>query len=262
MSTAPRLVMEHVKDWKSCQNKWAALRKTFKVIAALMNNSGWHWDDETGASITPESASVWDAYINLNPLARPYCNKGWPHRVKIADIMPNTTTGANVFHPASISQTPSVDSQPDTFSPIDRPGSPAWDIEEPLPSDNDEVTPVALSSRKRAREPATPSHPSAKRNRRSHGAEALYNMSTSLAGFGEMLSSALAPPSNVLPPTPIRCTNAVVFAQENEMTWLDPSDMITFIDLLRRDKSAADVYMALKDNGLRRRWVEVQLQNA
>jgi hypothetical protein len=46
------------------------------------------------------------------------------------------------------------------------------------------------------------------------------------------------------------------------MTWLDPSDMITFIDLLRRDKSAADVYMALKDNGLRRRWVEVQLQNA
>jgi hypothetical protein len=104
-----------------------------------MNNSGWHWDDETGASITPESASVWDAYVNLNPLARPYRNKGWPHRVKIADIMPNTTTGANVFHPASISQTPSVDSQPDTFSPIDRPGSPAWDIEEPLPSDNDEV---------------------------------------------------------------------------------------------------------------------------
>ncbi|KAF8178055.1 hypothetical protein BJ912DRAFT_1063273 [Pholiota molesta] len=242
MSTAPRLVMEHVKDWKSCQNKWAALRKTFKVIAALMNNSGWHWDDETGASITPESASA-------------LCNKGWPHRVKIADIMPNTTTGANVFHPASISQTPSVDSQPDTFSPIDRPGSPAWDIEEPLPSDKRR----ALAN---VREPATPSHPSAKRNRRSHGAEALYNMSTSLAGFGEMLSSALAPPSNVLPPTPIRCTNAVVFAQENEMTWLDPSDMITFIDLLRRDKSAADVYMALKDNGLRRRWVEVQLQNA
>lgn len=87
-------------------------------------------------------------------------------------------------------------------------------------------------------------------------------MSTSLAGFGEMLRSALAPPSNVLLPTPIRCTNAVVLAQQKEMLWLDPADMIIFIDLLRRDKSAADVYMALKDDGLHRRWVEAQLLNA
>lgn len=89
-------------------------------------------------------------------------------------------------------------------------------------------------------------------------------MSTSLAGFGEMLSSALAPSSSesVLLPTPVRYTNAVKLAQKNEKSWISLSDMIIFIDLLRRDKSAADIYMALDDDVVRRGWVEAQLRNA
>lgn len=100
-----------------------------------MNNSGWHWDDKTGASITPVSASTWDGYVNKHPMAKPFRNAGWPHRSKVADIVPHAATGANVYHPSS--QTPFVNSQPDSPSPLKTPGSPAWDIEEPLDVDDE-----------------------------------------------------------------------------------------------------------------------------
>ncbi|KXN90442.1 hypothetical protein AN958_04114 [Leucoagaricus sp. SymC.cos] len=44
------------KTVKSLQNKWASMWKTFCVVQAIKGVSGWTWDDNTGASITPDTA--------------------------------------------------------------------------------------------------------------------------------------------------------------------------------------------------------------
>lgn len=62
---------------------------------------GWVWDDETGASITVNSASSWEDYVKKHPEAKPFWNKGWPHFHKVAALMPLTATGSNVFHPSA-----------------------------------------------------------------------------------------------------------------------------------------------------------------
>ena len=47
--------------------------------------------------------------------------------------------------------------------------------------------------------------------------------------------------------------------QEQEI-YLDDDRMIAFIDLFRADTAAADAYLAIKREGLRRKWVEKQLK--
>ena len=47
--------------------------------------------------------------------------------------------------------------------------------------------------------------------------------------------------------------------QEQE-TYLDDDRMIAFIDLFRADTAVADAYLAIKRDGLRRKWVEKQLK--
>ena len=75
--------------------------KLYRVIHAIQAVSGWVWSDDTGASITPHSASSWDDYVKSHPEAKPFRNKGWRFFTKVSLIMPSTTVGANVFHPTA-----------------------------------------------------------------------------------------------------------------------------------------------------------------
>ncbi|EDR11712.1 uncharacterized protein LACBIDRAFT_314239 [Laccaria bicolor S238N-H82] len=94
---APLLQSRAVKGVKSCQNKWAALRRTYKVVRAIQEVSSWHWDDHTGASINPDTASLWEDYVKQrHPDAKPFRNNGWVHLQKMSLIMPSSTPGANV----------------------------------------------------------------------------------------------------------------------------------------------------------------------
>ena len=59
--------------------------------------------------------------------------------------------------------------------------------------------------------------------------------------------------------SPERRAKAMDLLQEQE-TYLDDDRMIAFIDLFRADTAVADAYLAIKRDGLRRKWVEKQLK--
>jgi len=62
-------------------------------------------------------------------------------------------------------------------------------------------------------------------------------------------------------PTPCRQTNSIAFAQQTEKGWLTTRELVSFIDILRHDLTAFDVYLALTEPDVRKDWVRVQLDN-
>ncbi|KAF8877642.1 hypothetical protein BD779DRAFT_1389539, partial [Infundibulicybe gibba] len=84
------------KTAMSCKNKWGKFRKIFNVIQGIKNRSGGHWSDETGASITPLSASSWDDYVVKHPQAKQFRNQGWVHLHDVEQLMPSTPRGKHV----------------------------------------------------------------------------------------------------------------------------------------------------------------------
>jgi hypothetical protein len=73
------------------------LRRTFRVVQAIKNVSGWTWSDETGASITHELEDSWASYVRIHKDAKPFKHKGWRHLHKMENIMPGNVRGAYVF---------------------------------------------------------------------------------------------------------------------------------------------------------------------
>ncbi|KDR65022.1 hypothetical protein GALMADRAFT_82385 [Galerina marginata CBS 339.88] len=130
-----------IKTVKSTRSKWIAFKKIYRIIRAIQLVSGWVWDDDTGASITADSASSWDDYVKKHPEAKPFRNKGWRHFNKVALIMPSTAAGANVFHPTAGPSTPDDDSDR-AVSPEPTPPPASSDSSDPPDhgdSDEDEV---------------------------------------------------------------------------------------------------------------------------
>jgi len=122
--------------------------------------------------------------------------------------------------------------------------------------------PKASASHKHAHEPVTPSCPSAKRPRASHGTTALQDMSASLTQVGMALTSALAPPPNAVDPTPHCHTNAIAAVLHLEMSWLDNSQLVAFIDFICVDQTAADIYLALTKPAVHKEWVPIHLRSS
>lgn len=231
------------------------LRKTYKVVRAIQEVSGWHWDDRTGASINPDTASSWDDYVKHHPNAKPFRNNGWVHLQKMSLIMPSSTPGANVYH-AAVAPPPTPSASPSTTP---APSASPSTTPEP-PSTSESATAADTAPRKRPHDSDTPAHSTSKRSRASTGAEALLNMSNSLTGLGTALTAALAPPSTGLLPTPLRRSNAIGFAVRSEKGWLANTELVALIDFLRADQTAADVYIAIEEEDVRKEWVRIQLE--
>jgi hypothetical protein len=119
---------------------------------------------------------------------------------------------------------------------------------------------LPYSSHKYVRTPSpTPSQPVKRpRQRTAHG-EALLSVSDSLAKFSTTIAAAFAPPpSSTFPTTPACRSQAVKTALAQE-SWLTPSQMVSFIDYLRNDSTAFDIYMVLDDIDICKEWVGKQL---
>lgn len=62
------------------------LRAIYDVVKAIRDNSGWKWDDEKGANITPANKNAWDDYVVAHPKTASFRNKGWVH-LAIFDVL-------------------------------------------------------------------------------------------------------------------------------------------------------------------------------
>lgn len=103
--------------------------------------------------------------------------------------------------------------------------------------------------------------PSVKRPRVSNGANALMSVAESLGVFNNTFATALAPPSTSVQPTPVRRTNAITTVLRLEKGWLTTTERVRLVDFLKADQSAADVYLALTEDDVRKEWVRIQLEN-
>ncbi|KAF8816147.1 hypothetical protein BYT27DRAFT_7221677 [Phlegmacium glaucopus] len=218
-----------VKTVKSTHTKWISFWKIYRIIRAIQLVSGWVWDDDTGASITANSASSWDDYVKKHPEAKP----------KVASIMPFTPAGAHVFYPIAGAPTPIDDSDRLSSPEPTPPPASSSDSQDLDNSDNEEVCHLLTL-------PFKTLH--------------LKSMSASLVGFGNDISAALAPPAPVMQPSPVRRTNAVSAVIRLEADWLTLGQQVAFIDFLRNDRTAADIYTALTETDVCKEWVRIQLE--
>ena len=101
---------------------------------------------------------------------------------------------------------------------------------------------------------------SSKKQRTTTGAVALNGIKESLDAFNSTLGrSLLLQPERARSDTsPERRSKAMNLLQELE-SYLDDDRMVAFIDLFKADTAAADAYLAIKHDSLRKKWVEKQL---
>lgn len=98
-----------------------------------------------------------------------------------------------------------------------------------------------------------------KKQRTTTGAVALNGIKESLDAFNDTLGSLVMHPERGRADTsPERRAKAMDVLQELE-DYLDDDRMVAFIDLFRADTAAADAYLAIKRDSLRKKWVEKQL---
>ncbi|KAJ6499791.1 hypothetical protein DFH09DRAFT_1336428 [Mycena vulgaris] len=204
------------KTVKSCQNKFNNdLKKKFRVIQDIQGQSGFHWDNVTGASIDVASSPAWDTYIKRAPDAKPFRNRGWRYLSQMEQMMPRVAKGTNVFRAsqAVVQASGGDDSQEEDdieeTSPPRRvaedtaprrrraPSLTVWDIETdgaPLPSGDDDEsvrgsTPAPATPMSTRKRPATPTpHRQKKQPRLSGGARALENLANSAVDFNEIMT--------------------------------------------------------------------------
>ncbi|KAG6874731.1 hypothetical protein C0992_006807 [Termitomyces sp. T32_za158] len=267
------------KTVKACQNKWSQLRKTFRVINAIKSVSGWTWNDETGANITPELESSWTAYIKIHKDAKPFKNHGWCHLDVMSQLMPSSIRGAHIFRPSdssvglvpftnndtmdntSVSSLVSVSESWD--SPPTDPSSKISSLEVDSDNESVDITQVVIMtprhSRKRTSVAPPSTAPLAKRSKLT-SASALDGLATSLSHFGDAIVKALAPvPSDAAITASCR-TKAVLRAQALEKDLATP-ELLALINLLEKDSNAVDVYLALDDDQFCKAWVRMKVDS-
>lgn len=100
-----------------------------------------------------------------------------------------------------------------------------------------------------------------KKQRTTTGAVALNGIKESLDAFNTTLGRSIVlqqPERGRADTSPERRAKAMEVLQEQE-SYLDDDRLVAFIDLFRADTAAADAYLAIKRESLRKKWVGKQL---
>ncbi|KAJ7776063.1 hypothetical protein DFH07DRAFT_951971 [Mycena maculata] len=283
---APMLKDGGPKTAKVCRNKYTQLHGLFKVVREIKKVSGWHWDDNTGASITADTKSSWDDYVRVHPNAKPFRNKGWPYYSQLEELVPPETSSIHIYRPSQ--GTGAGDSDEDLVPSDDndeqedednnggdndeqeyeemshprraRPPSPRWDIENSSSSPNTAASQTSFDAPARKQRQAATPGPSRRLRPPAPGPAALSQLASSVTDVSESLRSALGPPDRGgLPATPKRQMNAMARAQKLE-GWLGDEKLAAFIEILEQDVHAADAYSTLTNDALRRAWITRRLK--
>ncbi|KAJ7131877.1 hypothetical protein C8R43DRAFT_956835 [Mycena crocata] len=278
------------KTFKSCQQKYGWLRKLCELVEIIKGVSGWHYNDETGVSVTPATESSWDDWVKVFPMGSRFALTGFPYYYIMEPLMPQKAKGSNVFR-AGADETP--------LSPAaNRSVSPDWDQEQmnnefgekstdsgqnPAGDDDDDGDPDDINSSSpatltstRKRVAAQSSSGYHKKPRLGPGTQGLIDIASAAVDFNEIFSSfrgafaatdgapqtsastSTAPaPAPVFQLSPQRRITAIVQAQKE--SWLSNSDRVALIKILR-DVTKADVYTALETDEIRIPWILSELE--
>jgi hypothetical protein len=93
------------------------------------------------------------------------------------------------------------------------------------------------------------------------GATALEGLTASLSHFGAVIGKALAPPPTESELSADHCEKAVIRAQELE-TWMSTSNLLAFVNILKKDMDVVTTYLALKGDDFRKVWVQDKIDQA
>lgn len=104
--------------------------------------------------------------------------------------------------------------------------------------------------------PGSASAPPSKKRQLSNGANALAALGEQLSNFTDTVRKGTS--QSPLEPSPTRKRIAIQRAEELE-TELDDKHLVQLINLFEADINAADAYMVIKREGLRKAWVEGKL---
>ncbi|KAK0484254.1 hypothetical protein EDD18DRAFT_1111944 [Armillaria luteobubalina] len=215
------------KTMAACKNKYGQLVKTFNIICNIRRVSGWHWSDETGASINAESTSTWDDYAHKHKDAKPFHNHGWQYLAAMEKLQGSSEPkGKYIFHSlqedigilrsqetqdAKVASQPSIDGHE---------GSQDWDdsfiASQHSAHDDDDET--------------------------------------------QSIKEALAPTEHaLLEATPHQTQKAIEQVQDLE-DWLSTSQMISLMTIFEKDSRAADAYVMLEREDVCKAWVQGKLK--
>ena len=217
-----------------------------------------------------------------HPKASQFRSKGWSHLETMRSLMPTTAKGANVYRASQgnhVHTTPpdvpelKDDVIEDEDNAIRWSPSPSPKAHSPAPP-TDQHTPMHPVAADRKRKysalsacltlatgsphstPSTSSKagPSSKRHKEITGPAALQGLRAELSTFGQSFIEVTTPPTPLLAPSPSQKTKAIQRAQELEDE-LDDDRLAALIRVFQADVNAADAYLVLKRDGLRKAWI-------
>ncbi|KAF9524882.1 hypothetical protein CPB83DRAFT_909648 [Crepidotus variabilis] len=245
------------KTGKSCQNQYNGLRRTFRAIQDIMAHTGWDWDDNHGAGITPVMEPAWALFLKSSKDAKPFKNHGWVHLATMTLIMPATVRGTHVFWPSQgitgmgasghnlnePAEEEDEEDKEDDSGPDKENAPPAVPTTLSFPS----ATPIIPStpsraSRKRERAVSNASQAAPSKKGRTTGANAIKGLTTSIDIFGHNMAKALAGDPSEKTPQPHR--RAVKAAQGEK--WLPAGDRLVLCNIFKQNIKAVDAYEALE----------------
>ncbi|KAI9437169.1 hypothetical protein H4582DRAFT_2077549 [Lactarius indigo] len=266
------------KTMGSSKNKWGKFKELYLIICDIKSQSRFTWSNEQGATIGPESTSVWEVYVKKKPGAKCFRNKGWGHFYKVQHLMLSNARGQNIFHP---SQEIPIDPhllEGQEAGMMDRDSNKSFSNWEktPPPSPSHTSTPTAileyslvpatrLTATSLKRQSSTSESGSASTGYAPirqclTGAGALQGISSGLVEFDGIFHEGLESMGNPcgIDATPKWKKVAMTCVQELEDD-LEDEQLLSIIDLFQADVSTADTYMTLKREGLQKAWVHSKI---
>ncbi|KAK0493980.1 hypothetical protein EDD18DRAFT_1355920 [Armillaria luteobubalina] len=244
----------------ACKNKYGQLVRTFNIICNIKRVSGWHWSDETGASINAESTSTWDDYAHKH--------KG---DIGVGDEVLADIEVMGDSQDAEVASQPSIDGCE---------GSQDWDdsfiaSQHSVRDDDDETQESALQTI----QPLTPAPlthkcsalslgktPVPEKHTRytpsqQMGQHLIKSVTASMDSFEQSIKEALAPTGRALLEATPHCTQKAMKRAQDLEDWLSTSQMVSLMTIFEKDSWAADAYVVLEREDVRKAWVQRKLKS-
>ncbi|KAF8575045.1 hypothetical protein K439DRAFT_1623876 [Ramaria rubella] len=250
------------KDVSQCKSHYQWLKGEYKIVRVLRGLSGFGWDE--GKQCVTVPLEVWDKYLMANPKAKPFKKKPFPLYDDIAELCDDViATGAGVFHGTGPTGDDASDGDEESVESDDE-GDQEGDRES---NKNESSGRQEINwSPSPPRKPQVLKHKGCptcevsqrpKKCQRLSGADALVALSEAVesvaAGFAA--DDGRNPSIQTMPQ---RVTRAIGIVEHDE-AGLDDNSKLDAIALFQCDPKYSITYLAIKNQELRRKWLQCQI---